>query len=55
MEDNGVSKAAKNLPGVDVAILRNLNAELLAPGANPGRLVVWAKSAFNALDETWEG
>jgi large subunit ribosomal protein L4e len=53
-EDKGVSNAAKNLPGVDVTILRNLNAELLAPGANAGRLVVWAKSAFNALDETWE-
>jgi len=53
-EDKGVSKAAKNLPGVDVTILRNLNAELLAPGANAGRLVVWVKSAFNALDETWE-
>lgn len=53
-EDKGVSKAAKNLPGVDVTVLRNLNAELLAPGANAGRLVIWAKSAFNALDETWE-
>lgn len=53
-EDKGVGKAAANLPGVDVTVLRNLNAELLAPGANPGRLVVWAKSAFNALDETWE-
>jgi large subunit ribosomal protein L4e len=53
-EDKGVVNAAKNLPGVDVTVLRNLNAEQLAPGANAGRLVVWAKSAFNALDETWE-
>ncbi len=53
-EDRGVSKAARNLPGVDVALLRNLNAELLSPGATPGRLVVWAKSAFTAIDETWE-
>lgn len=53
-EDKGVSKAARNLPGVDVTVLRNLNAELLAPGANAGRLVVWVKSAFTALDETWE-
>jgi large subunit ribosomal protein L4e len=52
-EDKGISKAARNLPGVDVTVLRNLNAELLAPGANPGRLVIWAKSAFTALDETW--
>lgn len=53
-EDKGVSKAARNLPGVDVTVLRNLNAELLAPGAHPGRLVVWAKSAFTAIDELWE-
>jgi large subunit ribosomal protein L4e len=53
-EDKGISKAARNLPGVDVTVLRNLNAELLAPGANAGRLVIWAKSAFTALDETWE-
>jgi large subunit ribosomal protein L4e len=53
-EDKGIGKAAQNLPGVDVTVLRNLNAELLAPGAHAGRLVVWAKSAFNALDETWE-
>jgi len=53
-EDKGITKAARNLPGVDVTVLRNLNAELLAPGANPGRLVVWAKSAFAAVDETWE-
>jgi large subunit ribosomal protein L4e len=53
-EDKGVSKAARNLPGVDVTVLRNLNAELLAPGANAGRLVVWVKSAFTSLDETWE-
>ncbi len=55
VEDKGISKAARNLPGVDVTIIRNLNAALLAPGAHPGRLVVWTKSAFNAIDETWEG
>nr|AJS13089.1 50S ribosomal protein L4P [uncultured archaeon] len=52
-EDKGIGKAARNLPGVDVT--GNLNTELLAPGAHPGRLVVWVKSAFNAIDETWEG
>lgn len=53
-EDKGVGKAARNLPGVDVTVIRNLNAELLAPGAHPGRLVIWARSAFSAIDETWE-
>jgi large subunit ribosomal protein L4e len=53
-EDKGVGKAARNLPGVDTATVRGLNAELLAPGAHPGRLVVWAKSAFTSLDQIWE-
>jgi large subunit ribosomal protein L4e len=54
-EDLGIVKAAMNLPGVDIVNVRNLNAELLAPGAHPGRLVVWTESAFNALDEVWGG
>ena len=53
-EDKGVRKAVSNLPGVEVTVLRNLNAELLAPGANAGRLVIWTKSAFVSIDETWE-
>jgi len=46
-----VFKAARNLPGVDVCVARNINAELLAPGCLPGRLVLWSESAINALDE----
>ena len=54
-EDLGIVKAAANLPGVDVVRVEDLNAELLAPGAHPGRLVVWTKSAFTSLDEIWGG
>jgi len=52
-QDNGISKASRNLPGVDIADVHSLNAELLAPGAHPGRLVVWGRSAFGKLDEVW--
>ena len=52
--DRGIINAARNIPGVDIAIVKNLNAELLAPGAHPGRLVLWSKTAFNNLDEIWE-
>jgi large subunit ribosomal protein L4e len=52
--DNGISKAARNLPGVDIVTVKDLNAELLAPGAHPGRLIIWSKSAFNAIDEIWK-
>lgn len=54
-EDLGIGKASSNLPGVDVVNVEDLNAELLAPGAHPGRLVVWTRTAFEALDEVWGG
>jgi large subunit ribosomal protein L4e len=50
-EDKGVAQAARNLPGVDISTVNNLNAELLAPGTHPGRLTIWTKSAFEKLDE----
>ena len=52
-EDNGIGFAARNLPGVEVSNVPGLNAELLAPGAHPGRLVIWTQSAIEQLDEVW--
>lgn len=49
-EDNGIIKASKNLPGIDAVNVKDLNVELLAPGANPGRLTLWTKSAVNYLE-----
>jgi large subunit ribosomal protein L4e len=45
-----VLKASRNLPGVDSVTIKSLNVELLAPGAEAGRLVVWTKSAIDALE-----
>jgi large subunit ribosomal protein L4e len=50
-KDNGISKAASNLLGVDVVLAKDLNVELLAPGAHAGRLTVWTKSALGYLEE----
>lgn len=50
-EDSGVGLAARNLPGVDIVEVHGLNAELLAPGTHPGRLVVWTKSAIDRLEK----
>ena len=47
--DDGVIKAAKNLPGVDAVLVKDLNVELLAPGCKAGRLTVWTKSAIEYL------
>ena len=42
-------KAARNLPGVSIVHVSQLNAEILAPGTHPGRLTVWVRSAIDAL------
>lgn len=49
--DTGIGKAARNLPGVDIAEVHGLNAELLAPGTHAGRLVVWTTSAIARLEK----
>ena len=48
-EDKGISLGARNHAGVDVVVVENLNAELLAPGTHPGRLTVYTKSAVEKL------
>ena len=49
-EDKGIVKAARNIPGIDVITVNNLNVELLAPGTHPGRLTIWASSAVEKLN-----
>ncbi|MFH0971012.1 MAG: 50S ribosomal protein L4, partial [Candidatus Micrarchaeota archaeon] len=41
--------AARNLPGVDVCMVEMLDAELLAPGGNAGRLTIWTENAINRM------
>ncbi len=50
-DDNGVFQASNNLPGVETVRVENLNAELLAPGTQPGRLIVWSDEALEKLRE----
>lgn len=42
---------ASNLQGVDICIVNRLNAELLAPGADIGRLTIYTEDAINKLDK----
>jgi large subunit ribosomal protein L4e len=39
-EDEGIGMAARNIPGVDIETVRDLNVEVMAPGTHPGRLTV---------------
>ncbi len=41
--------SAKNICGVDISDVHFLNAEVLAPGAVPGRLTLWSEKAIEAL------
>jgi len=54
-ENKGLVKAASNLPGVDVATVNNLNAEMLAPGTHPGRLTLWSNDAIEQLGKLHGG
>ena len=49
VEGKGLTVAAKNLPGVQVTTITNLNTEMLAPGTHPGRLTVWTNGAIEKL------
>ncbi|AFZ79522.1 60S ribosomal subunit protein L4/L1, putative [Theileria equi strain WA] len=44
-------RAFRNIPGVEVAAVERLNLLKLAPAGTLGRLCVWSKAAFEALDQ----
>eukprot|EP00388_Colpodella_angusta_P011787 GDKJ01030060.1.p1 GENE.GDKJ01030060.1~~GDKJ01030060.1.p1 ORF type:complete len:380 (+),score=119.39 GDKJ01030060.1:1-1140(+) len=48
-EDNGIVKAVRNLPGVEVACVDRLNLLQLAPGGSLGRFVIFTEGAFRKL------
>ncbi len=50
-KDCELLKSAANIPGVDVVNVKELGVELLAPGANPGRLTLWSASSIDALEK----
>lgn len=44
-------QAARNLQGVDICLVKDLNAEILAPGTDAGRLTVWSDKALEIMDK----
>ena len=48
-----LSKAFRNIPGVEACSVFALNLLQLAPGGHLGRFIVWTSSAFEALDEIY--
>jgi large subunit ribosomal protein L4e len=52
-DDKGVVKAARNLSGVEICNVKDLNVKILAPGAQAGRLTVWSESSIKKLGEIY--
>lgn len=50
-KDNGITKAFRNIPGVELCNVNALNLLLLAPGGHVGRFIIWTQSAFDRLDK----
>ncbi len=44
-------KSGQNIPGVDVATIKDLNVLHLAPGAEPGRLVYFTQQALEQMEK----
>merc|ERR1712088_989078 len=55
-QDQGLTKAFRNIPGVETCSVDHLNLLKLAPGGHVGRFCIWTESAFKKLDTiygTW--
>ena len=50
-EDYGIVKASRNIPGTDIVKIDDLSIDNLAPGGEPGRMVLWTQSAFKDLNK----
>merc|ERR1712071_4368 len=49
-EDNGVTRAFRNIPGITLQNVNKLDLLKLAPGGHVGRFCIWTESAFRKLD-----
>jgi large subunit ribosomal protein L4e len=51
--DGDLTRAFRNIPGVESCSVFALNLLQLAPGGHLGRFIVWSSSAFAALDKIY--
>lgn len=52
-KDEGMTRAFRNLPGVDCCNVERLNLLQLAPGGHVGRFVIWTEDAISKLDQLY--
>jgi large subunit ribosomal protein L4e len=48
-DKSDLEKATRNIPGFECVTVKSLNAELLAPGSEAGRVVLFSKSAIEKI------
>lgn len=56
-QDNGITQAFRNIPGITLINVNRLNLLKIAPGGHVGRFCIWTESAFKKLDGlygTWK-
>ncbi|MDP7115789.1 MAG: 50S ribosomal protein L4 [Candidatus Woesearchaeota archaeon] len=46
-----LAKSAANVAGCDVTVVNNINTQLLAPGAIPGRLTIYTDKSLQVMEE----
>jgi len=51
--NDGVERAFRNLPGVELCSVERLNLLQLAPGGHMGRFCIWSQDAVEALDNIY--
>lgn len=54
-ENDGISEAFRNLPGVELCCVSRLNLLQLAPGGHVGRFCVWSQAAVDELSALYGG
>jgi len=52
-DNNNLTPAFRNIPGVEICHVSRLNLLQLAPGGHLGRFIVWTQSAFSQLDKIY--
>jgi len=55
-KDQGLVKAFRNIPGINLINVSKLDLLKVAPGGHVGRFIIWTESAFKTLDAlygTW--
>lgn len=49
--DNGITRAFRNVPSVSLMSTTHMNLLKLAPGGHVGRLVIWSQDAFEEMNK----